>query len=124
MTTTAQAFFHSVLERVKYKDWRLHIGSSDGRAYLQWVFTGLCVKTKRLELQHCRKWFLSEHMTESELVQTAFAAALAAEEHECREFFSYQGCRLFQPHVSVHALMAACAVEDARKPMPEKVGAI
>ncbi len=57
------------------------------------------------------------HMTESELVQTAFAAALAAEEHECREFFQYQGKRPFQPHVSIHALMAVCDQEDVRTPV-------
>ena len=102
------------LGAIHYKDWMLHVGSDGGRAYLQWKFIGPCAKTERHVVQSCRKWFLSPHMTESELVQTAFAAAVAAEEHECREFFTYQGKRPFQPHVSIHALLAVCDQEDSR----------
>lgn len=64
--------------------------------------------------QSSRKWYLSRWMTESELVQTAFKAALTAEEHECRERFTYRGNRIFNPHISVRALMTVCADEDVR----------
>lgn len=53
-------------------------------------------------------------MTESELVLTAFKAALTAEEHECRERFQYRGRRVLNPHVSVRALMDVCDIEDVR----------
>lgn len=106
-----------VLGAIAYKDWTLVLGDDKGRAYLQWRFMGTCVKTGKTESQSCRKWFLSPYMTESELVQTAFAAALAAEEHECREFFTYAGKRPFQPHISVHALMEVCELEDVRQPI-------
>lgn len=108
---------NQILGAIAYKNWRLNTGTDNGRTYMQWVFWGVCAKTGHLELQHCRKWYLSPHMTESELVQTAFAAALAAEEHECREFFQYQGKRPFQPHISIHSLMAVCDQEDVRTPV-------
>jgi hypothetical protein len=113
MSTYAQR----VLVGVTYKpSWSLTVGLCDlsGREYLQWRFEGPCVKTGKVAIQPCRKWWLSQHMTESELVQTAMAAALQAEEHECREFFAYQGKRLFQPHISVRALMRVCDQEDVR----------
>jgi hypothetical protein len=44
------------------------------------------------------KWVLSEHMTPSELVQKAFQAFLAFEEHEVREHFTYKGQRVLGPH--------------------------
>lgn len=106
-----------ILGAIAYKNWRLNTGVDNGRTYMQWVFRGVCAKTGQLELQHCRKWYLSPHMTESELVQTAFAAALAAEEHECREFFQYKGFRPFNPHISVDAILGVCEQEDVRAPV-------
>ncbi len=53
-----------------------------------------------------RKWLLSQHMTEGEVVQTALMACLAAEEHEAREAFRYKGKALFGPHLAVEALLA------------------
>lgn len=64
-----------------------------------------------LQVQHAgmggRKWRLSEHMTRSEVVQTAFMALLAWEEHEAREAFRYIGARVFGPHISIEALINA-----------------
>jgi hypothetical protein len=52
-----------------------------------------------------RKWFLSNHMTRSEVVQTAFKAVLTAEEHEAREHFKYRGQSIFDPHYDVDKLV-------------------
>lgn len=106
-----------VVAQINYKEgWVIDMGMCDVtcRTYIQWSFYGKCVKTGEVKRQPCRKWWLSAFMTESEIVQTALAAALQAEEHECREFFSYKGKRLFQPHISIYALMDACETEDAR----------
>lgn len=53
-----------------------------------------------------RKWLLSQHMTEGEVVQTCLMATLAALEHEAREKFTYEGTRLFDPHFDIRKLMA------------------
>src|SRR6478609_3499648 len=37
------------------------------------------------------KAYLSPHVSRSELVQTAFGLLKSFEEHECREFFRFQG---------------------------------
>jgi hypothetical protein len=57
-----------------------------------------------------RKWFLSPHMTKSEIVRTAFAAYLAAVEHEARENFRWRERAVFGPHIDVDELWF-----DARK---------
>lgn len=56
------------------------------------------------EPQSGRKWRLSEHMTKSEVVLTAWKAVLTAEEHEARERFRYRGARIFGPHIDVDVL--------------------
>lgn len=48
-----------------------------------------------------RKWFISRHSTVSEVVQTALKAVLTAAEHELREQFTYQGVRVFDPHMDL-----------------------
>ncbi len=104
-----------VLDHVRYKrGWSLLVRSETNNIYLQWVFDGPCADTGEIKPQHCRKWRLSVYMTEGELVQTAFAAALAAEEHECREFFGYKGVRVFGPHIKFSALMEAAQHIEGR----------
>lgn len=52
-----------------------------------------------------RKWRISKHMTASEIVQTALMAAIAFEEHEAREAFTFGGKRCYGPHIDVHELV-------------------
>lgn len=87
-----------ILNDVAYKDWTLHIERGVNATILQWLFEA------GGELQHGRKWILSQHMTKSEIVSTAFKAALTAEEHECREGFRYKGKKIFGPHFDVDVL--------------------
>lgn len=61
-----------------------------------------------------RKWDLSLHMTESEIVFTVWKAVLAFMEHELREKFHYKGKKIFDPHISVNALLEACDQLDVR----------
>ncbi len=52
-----------------------------------------------------RKWKVSQHMTSSEFVQTAFMAVMAAVEHEVREGFKFRGLDIFNPHMDLEALV-------------------
>jgi hypothetical protein len=63
----------------------------------------LQVASSALDLKG-RKWRLSEHMTKSEVIQTALMAVLAWEEHEAREAFRYKGRAVFSPHYDVDLL--------------------
>lgn len=113
----------TLLGKVKYKEgWWLNIQldydfvdqDMQCRPYLQWVFWGPCATTGKTEEQRCRKWFLSYHMTDGELVQTAFGAALQAEDHECREFFLFDGHRVMNPHLSLDALVSRAHMTEGR----------
>lgn len=50
------------------------------------------------------KAYLSEHMTDGEILRLAFSLFAKYEEHECREFYKYKGKALFGPHIDPLAL--------------------
>lgn len=89
---------------------------SNDQYFLQAEFHAPCADTGKLTLQKSRKWYLSEHMTESELVQTAFKCVLTAIEHEAREQFKYKGQAILGPHFNVNDLveLAASGRKDVR----------
>ncbi len=90
----------SVLMRdIKYKDWELQFAECNGGILMRWKF-----KVDGHEWT-TRKWYVSQHSTDSEIVQTALKAVLTAEEHEAREHFLYRGRTIFGPHHSVDALL-------------------
>lgn len=103
-----------ILAEIRYKNWVFHLGTeSNGRKWLQVRFRAANSYTGLEEWQYWRKWFLSEHMTKSEIVGTAFKAVLSAEEHECRESFKYKNQPIFGPHIDVDVL--ANIYEDKEK---------
>lgn len=62
-----------------------------------------------------RKWMLSKHMTDGEVVQTAMAAVLAWYEHEAREAFTFMGKAIFNPHLALDALLERAEATAMRK---------
>ena len=116
-----------VLSRITYRDWRLFVRpvepdhillpgvrASEQHWYLQWEFADA-----QGEFWTSRKWLLSPHMTDTELVYTAWKAVLAAEEHEARENFLFEGVPVVGPHLDVHAMAQFCR----QYPMDERAGA-
>jgi hypothetical protein len=94
-----------IIDTISYKDWMLRVGQdANGRMWMQWRFYAPNSYNGEPELQSCRKWFLSPFMPKSEVVTTAFRAALTAEEHECREGFKYKDQPIFGPHIDVDIL--------------------
>lgn len=75
-----------------------------GRPYLQIQCEDKCTVSGDDYRWHGRKWFLSYHMTDSEVVQTAWAAVKMAMEHELRETFKWEGECIFRPHFDIRAL--------------------
>ncbi len=102
MFTTRNQFEDALLE-VSFRDWAFHIGrdghtgAGDIRFFLQVRATTPCSVTSKPHEWGGRKWFLSRHMTRSEIIQTALMATLAAVEHEAREDFKYHGKAIFGP---------------------------
>lgn len=75
--------------------------------YLQVSENGTCNRTGAPYTWFGRKWYLSQHMTETEIVKTALKAVLSAVEHEVLEKFKYHNLTIFDPHLSVEALKRA-----------------
>lgn len=79
--------------------WKLMLRYDDQRPYVQVVDAE--------EGWSGRKWMLSQHMTETEVVNTCWLAIERAEIHEAAERFTYRGLRVFDPHRSIHAALEA-----------------
>jgi hypothetical protein len=90
-----------VIRSVSYKDWIFFTIEEKGKLYLQVRF-----EDENSHQQNGRKWYLSTHMTKSEIVSTIFKAVLTAEEHEVREKFKYKDANIYSPHYNVDALLS------------------
>jgi len=89
-------------------------GSLDNQHYLQVETDTIDVETGESVRFQGRKWKLSKHMTESEVVQTCFKAISTFIEHETRENFTYLNRRVFGPHIDVNKLWEICQYTDER----------
>ena len=85
-----------------------------GRIFLQVIYHAPCTKTGELQEWHGRKWYLSQHMTDDEIVKTAYAAFESAIKHEIMEGFKVDGIVLFNPHVNFEVLLAVSKQEVRR----------
>lgn len=88
-----------------------------GRIYIQPFYKAPCTKTGVHNTWKGAKWYLSSHMTENEIIGTAFKAIKAAVEHEILEGFKVDGVILFNPHVDFAKLIEfnRTAPESTRK---------
>src|SRR6266481_3192165 len=93
-----------IVSCLRYKDWWFFIRTRKGEMYLQVEFVARDSGSGPAAMQKGRKWFVSKHATESELVFTALKAVLTAEEHEAREGVRYLGRAIVNPHISVKTL--------------------
>lgn len=57
-----------------------------------------CINSNKMESQRGRKFYISEHMTDGEILRTAFLAVKLFEEHEINETFLVDGERFLNPH--------------------------
>jgi hypothetical protein len=80
------------------------IEKAPGVVLLQHMQVLQCVTTDQLRDTRGRKFYLSPHMTDEEILQTALLAVILFEEHEVRERFTFDGKRIFSPHKSLAAL--------------------
>ncbi len=95
-----------LVDQIEYKDWSFFIGLKGEVLYLQVQFLAPDNGSENpdLDIQKGRKWMLSEHMTKSELIQTALKAVITAEEHETRELFLFREKPIYAPHFDVEDL--------------------
>ena len=89
---------------VSFNDWRYLVKMDGERPYLQIKFDAPCNMTGNMEEQSGRKWVLSFHMTDDEIIATALKATLTAVEHETREQFKWRGQPIYRPHYDIYEL--------------------
>ena len=85
-----------------------------GRIYLQVDYEAPCTKTNNLESWKGRKWYLSEFMTDDEIVKTAYCAFQAAVTHEIMEGFKFDNVIVFNPHINFRELLKVSHLEIKR----------
>lgn len=76
-----------------------------GRPFLQIFYTSPCTQTGQESEWYGRKWYLSQYMTEDEIVKTCYAAFEAAVKHEVMEGFKFNGKTVFNPHANFRELL-------------------
>lgn len=87
---------------------------NDGRVFVQIVYTSPCGKTGQEKEWHGRKWYLSDFMTDDEIVKTVYAAFELSVRHEVMEGFKLDGVSLFNPHLNFEELIKIANMEVAR----------
>lgn len=108
--------FADILDRIEYPGYRLSLYTRPGETNLVVECDeGTCNITGKPMGWRGRKWRLSPFMTDGEVVQTAFMAIMAANEHETREKFLYRGVTVFDPHYNIEKLVALRSQPDAIK---------
>ena len=95
-----------LIAEVSFNDWKFILRKDGSRPYLQIRFDAPCNMTGVMEEQAGRKWLLSYHMTDDEIVATALKATLTAVEHEAREQFKWRKEPIYRPHYSIYELHA------------------
>lgn len=88
----------------------------NGRVFVQMIYESPCTKTDTIKEWRGRKWYLSEYMTNDEIVKTVFLAFEIAVRHEILEGFKVNGKPLFNPHVNYEALLDVSHKEVKRAP--------
>lgn len=103
----AFADFEEIVHACRFPPWTISVHRGDQcRLYLQvHDETAVCNVTGKPEPWSGRKWYLSAHMTETEVVKTALKAVLSAVEHEALERFKYKDLTIFDPHLRVEDLL-------------------
>lgn len=86
----------------------------NGRVFLQVVYKAPCTKDGTLSEWKGRKWYLSQHMTDDEIVKTAYVAFESCVKHEIMENFKVDGVILFNPHISFEELLKVSHLEVQR----------
>lgn len=100
-----------IVSQVQYKHWAIVVREKHNVPFLRVEFWAESTKTGEQELQVGRPWMLTGDMTDDQVVRTALAAVLAAEEHEAREQFTFGGRPIFGPHMSLDWLANACLLK-------------
>jgi hypothetical protein len=85
-----------------------------GRIFIQICYLAPCTITGEKKEWRGRKWYLSEHMTDDEIIKTTYVAFESCVKHEIMEGFKVDNIILFNPHVNFEALLSISNQEITR----------
>jgi hypothetical protein len=89
----------AIVCKISYKNWDFRIHEKGSGFLVQAAWMAPDCKTGQMALQKGRKWYVSPHACEGEIVRTVYKVIEAAELHEMQEQFKYCGQSIFDPHL-------------------------
>jgi hypothetical protein len=92
-----------IVAGVSFRDRRFRVLEKGDGFLVQLEYDEPCVETGEPKLQRSRKWYVSPHSTETEVVETCWACVCRSQMHVAGEHFTYQGRRVYSPHFDVDA---------------------
>jgi hypothetical protein len=107
-----------ILEKVTFRDWKWRYGKLGDGSFIQATWKGTDTETGQPVDLRGRKWYVSPHSIEDEVVKTCWMAIETALKHEAMEEFLYEGQAPFHPHHPVQSLIY-CPVEHRPHLNPE-----
>lgn len=107
------AELRAIVDRCTYPGFKFEVHQKDFTTYLQIVGAGPDNVTGEPITWNGRKWLLSHYMTDTEIVQTCWAAVQRALLHEASEVFRFDDAAIFDRHLSVHRLVEMTGMSDA-----------
>ena len=110
--------FNMVIEHDKVHGYRPDVDwdkQVEPRVYVKITCIAENTLTGTPEVQHGRKWYLSEHMTDDEIIKGAFGAFERFIAHEVKEGFKVDGKRIYNPHTDFEELLKICEKEVCRE---------
>lgn len=105
----------SIISKVDYLDWKIRLGEMGDGWFIQVQFDAPDSESGLIETQHCRKWYISKWMTDTEVVDTIYAAFERAVLHEFKETFRFDNRAIYNPHTSTEARYESCIKTEHRE---------
>lgn len=107
-----RAEIDAIVRLTSFMDRSFRVMDKDDGWLVQVVYHEADVDTGKMAEQHARKWYVSSHATETEVVETLFAAVCRSMMHVVGEHFTYNGRRVYSPHFDIDARIDVC--DDGR----------
>lgn len=102
------AQMEKIIGRLEFKGLDFNVEQAEAGFFVWVSCKEECAYSKEDTIQMGRKWFVPDDTKRSEVVQTIFKAVMTWQEHEAREFFKYEGHRIYGPHFKVNELVELC----------------
>lgn len=103
----------AIVKDISYKPgWVSHVYVLGDSTVLYYTADVTCIYTGEQVTLTGTHSVIGPWMSRGELVRTAYRAILSLEMHELQERFRYKGVRVFNPHISMDALLEHANTEE------------